>query len=113
MKWFGLVAWAPVCMPEDRIETPLGVNCIHCNEPIMFGDSGFAMPMLTGPALWRLGYEHLECFHRGLAGGPEHLLGQCGCGAYPRVEMRLPAMTRRQEALWVWSWRQKPKETVH
>lgn len=118
MKWFGPNAWAPVCEPSELTETPTGQPCLHCDEPIVLGDSGFVMPMWAPasdedldavwngkPTRWRITVYHRECFFRGVSGGPEHQLGQCQCGTNPRLTVKAPEnMTLRQEAQWVWDW---------
>lgn len=48
MKWFGASWGAPVCTEPDRVATPLGERCGHCDEPVVEGDYGLALPFAGG-----------------------------------------------------------------
>jgi len=59
MKWFGESWGAPVCEPEEHIETPVGEPCGYCDEPIAEGDIGFRMPFVSDPS----GIGHMDAHH--------------------------------------------------
>lgn len=45
VHWFGRSWGAPINeQPEDPI--PVGRNCVDCEQPILYGDSGVTMMML-------------------------------------------------------------------
>lgn len=66
MKWFGESWRAPVCEPEDEVETPVGAACLLCDEPIAAGDQGIVMPfsgdIVDGRLTARPVPEHLDCY---------------------------------------------------
>ena len=46
-KWFGESWGASVCQGE-HVDTPVGVLCAHCDEPIAEGDQGVMIDGLFG-----------------------------------------------------------------
>lgn len=58
MKWFGQ-AWAPVCDPDSRVDTPVGQQCAECERAVAEGDSGVILPGADGLMPW-----HRVCFLR-------------------------------------------------
>jgi len=65
MRWFGPTWGAPVCDPEEKIPTPIGLPCFACERSIVDGDQGFAVPLVDGVpeapiATWQPW--HLDCF---------------------------------------------------
>ena len=69
LRWFGESWGAPVCDPEQHVETPVGMVCIghdhlHSDRSafIVAGDQGVTMPYVrrTAPLVWVA--FHLECW---------------------------------------------------
>lgn len=87
--WFGKDWGAAVCKEEVHIETPVGILCLHCDEPIEEKDRGIVD--CQGYA-W-----HLDCNLRGVLGGLNHLKGLCQCcgGTEPPDP---PELTKREAA---------------
>jgi hypothetical protein len=85
MKWFGKSWGAPVCEPDEQVETPIGRPCAHdCGKEISAGDRGVVLPYYgrtSEPA--DLAY-HLGCFLRSIgipapeADETEDALGEIG-----------------------------------
>lgn len=44
VKWFGISWGAPVCDPEDHVETPVGRPCMRCTKAIGENDQGLTIP---------------------------------------------------------------------
>jgi len=68
MKYFG-----PECSMkegETLVDTPVGVQCIYCESPILAVEMGTLEPM--GPL-------HYECHMRMIVGSVGHQLKQCSC----------------------------------
>jgi hypothetical protein len=70
MKWFGK-PWNPhLCVPEDRISTPVGEKCPKCTANIDEGDQGLVMPKVHevdfANEVCEVTLEawHLDCFLR-------------------------------------------------
>lgn len=61
--WFGQSWGAPVCDPEDHVDTPVGKACIECLESIVSGDQGITMPLLLAEGSMIIAY-HLDCYLR-------------------------------------------------
>jgi hypothetical protein len=61
-----------------QVETPVGVPCLWCDEPIVEGDIGVIIPHLGSPGVTEHPY-HLECNVRMIIGGLNHLKGLCSC----------------------------------
>lgn len=86
---------------ETQIDTPVGIACIHCEEPIVEGDTGTIDG--SGHVL------HYECVLRLVCGSVAHQLQLCMCCGGTQNDD--PALTKRQAAcaaaaLWhatVWS----------
>lgn len=95
MKWFGRAHGVAHEIDSESVPTPVGAQCVRCDERIGFHDDGVLVPSLdvnfTHYAF------HFECFQRGLVGGINHQLGRCFCcgGSDPPDP---PDMTRREAA---------------
>jgi hypothetical protein len=89
VNWFGESWLAPACDPADRVETPIGLECAHCDERIVVGDRGVFLNGDPRPF-------HFECFIRGVIGSVGHQKGSCPC--YGGVEDDPPGATRREAA---------------
>lgn len=96
MQWFGRAPWAPICADCPRIDTPVGVPCARCDEPIAADDDGVTIPHV-GDATVELRPYHYECQLRSVIGGLNHLRGRCICcgGSEPPDP---PWLTRREAA---------------
>jgi hypothetical protein len=92
MKAFG-EGWFPVEM--ERTETPVGVLCLYCQEPIAEGDQGVLMPYLGNDGVSEVA-EHRACLVRMTIGSVGHLKRTCSC--YGGTEEDPPELTRRQGA---------------
>lgn len=89
MKWFGKDWSARICQDSPRAETPVGKNCVWCEEQIGENDRGFIRP--DGNVA------HLECDLRSVIGGINHQRGICSCcGGTENPDP--PNLTRRQAA---------------
>ena len=89
MNWFGESWRAPACDPADQVETPIGVQCAHCEEKIAAGDRGVFLNGDPKPF-------HFECFIRGVIGSVGHQKRACPC--YGGCEDDPPGATRREAA---------------
>lgn len=89
MQWFGKNWGAPVCAEETHAETPVGQNCVWCNEKIEKDDLGFMRTF--GQVV------HLECDVRAIIGGVNHQKGACTCCGGTE-EPDPPNLTVRQTA---------------
>ncbi len=86
--WFGKRPWGKLCHAMPHVPTPVGENCLHCEEPIKEGDEGEIMP--PRPV-------HRECLLRMVIGSVGHQQGRCSC--YGGNEEDPPGMTKRQAAI--------------
>lgn len=59
MKWFGESWNAPVCDPENKVETPVGDTCMHCADGIEATNQGVMMPFWDGVAHRMVSYHRL------------------------------------------------------
>lgn len=77
--FFGLRWNAPAFEDAERVATPVGLDCLYCEEPVAEGDSGIITPaMLTADSVQMLPV-HIECHLRSLLGGLAHLEQRCSC----------------------------------
>lgn len=90
----------------EQVPTPVGKECILCEEYIVDGDRGFMVPHLIGTSFEEKP-THRECVARSILGGIEHLtaptghpLGSC----YDNT-----TLTYRESSLQAWDWVQKNK----
>lgn len=92
MRAFGDINWA---VELDRVPTPVGQQCLHCEEPIEAGESGVTMPYDNGTEV-KEEPMHRECVLRTIFGSVGHQERRCQCfgGDYDDP----PGMTRRQAA---------------
>jgi hypothetical protein len=101
--WFG-EPWpsaeerAPVCEDDaQRVETPVGSDCLFCDDQVAEGDRGtLTMALIPGPGgpRWSLEPVHAECGLRNVLGGAGHLAGMhpdCDGGLSRRVSALLVA----------------------
>jgi hypothetical protein len=58
----------------ERMATPIGASCTHCDEVFVEGDDGFEVPWLGGAA-----YMHRECHLRQVLGSVSHIWKRCSC----------------------------------
>lgn len=72
MNWFGESWDAPINDPTEHVETPVGIECGHCEERIVAGDRGVYVNGYASPL-------HFECFMRGIVGSVGHQRGTCPC----------------------------------
>lgn len=88
---FGELWDAPVCDDAIEVDTPVGVHCLRCDEPVIDVDQGFMFPMAAGGVedryitRWRpfnapedcvTTAMHRECFMADTMG---HTVGVCSC----------------------------------
>lgn len=101
--WFG-EPWgaggpAPVCDdPAERVETPVGVDCLWCDEPIEDGDSGIITPYVDAATNVHRAALHVECHLRQVIGGVNHIEGRCLCCG-GREDPDPPGLTNREAAI--------------
>jgi hypothetical protein len=100
MRWFGQRYRAPVYRDVERMTTPVGVACGHCDELFVEGDDGFAMPFLTGDgtALPAHASFHRECHLRQVLGSVAHIQKLCSCYVPGADEGDPVGMTKREAA---------------
>jgi hypothetical protein len=103
--WFGDPWPSGICYTDDdqlradmRKDTPVGEDCLWCDEPIEPGHSGQATPLGTEDGGVTIRHVHKECQLRNTIGPAEHLDGRCACRDIDR-----PTRTYREEALEVWA----------
>lgn len=103
MRFFGEPWASAVCDYGEQVPTPVGEDCLLCDEPIVASDRGLMMTGERG-GRWSLLPIHRECELRSVIGGIEHLtagphaVGSCYEGA---------TLTYRQSALQAWDWVQQ------
>lgn len=88
--WFGENWGADICYSQERVETPVGAPCIHCEEKIEANDSGYIYA--NGPVA------HRNCFMRQITGSVAHIEGRCSCYVAGATCTDPPGMTKRQAA---------------
>lgn len=68
MNWFGTDWGAPMCVPERHRPTPVGEQCIECEQPIRETDAGFSAVVHRArheDDIWdRVIHYHRVCFMR-------------------------------------------------
>lgn len=91
---FGEGGW---CAGWDRVETPIGEPCLHCEEPIGAGDSGETTGYVAIGQPPKYVPQHKECLVRRIVGSVGHQLKKCSChgGDYEDP----PGLTKREAAL--------------
>lgn len=87
--WFGKHWGAAACEILDRVPTPTGAICPHCDEPIAADESGWGE---SPQGQWF----HVECMARMLMGSIGHQLALCSC--YDGDYEDPPTLTRREAA---------------
>lgn len=90
-----------ICAVLERGPTPVGVPCLLCDEPIVEGDRGSWVGMMSvveddhqpgwGPV-------HRECIYMNVTASPGHFLGECSCTGGRRIHYS----SYRAAALWCW-----------
>jgi len=95
--WFGSSWGAPVCKPDNRVDTPVGIHCEHCDEAFIAGDRGFAIATLVVSGSMRKSYFHHACWLRKILGSVGHQMRQCSCQG--GAEEDPPGLTLRQAAV--------------
>lgn len=60
--WFGSSWGAPICEPEEHVETPTGAACLYCEWPITPEDNGVVMPLGHADHSVTLEAAHRLCF---------------------------------------------------
>ncbi|HEY7233875.1 MAG TPA: hypothetical protein VH539_06975 [Gemmatimonadaceae bacterium] len=96
MRWFGRRYRAPLYHEIDRTATPVGVACFHCDELIVDGDDGFAIPSFAHNE--GIIYLHRECQLRGVLGSVSHIQKLCSCYVPGSLCGDPEGMTRREAA---------------
>lgn len=101
MQWFGRAGWALICDDCEQAQTPVGMRCAHCADPIEADDDGVLMPAL-GLRHGSYAY-HADCHIRRAVGGLNHLRGKCTCcgGTEPPDP---PELGRREAARLAVEW---------
>jgi hypothetical protein len=84
-----------MCKECPHAETPQGVTCAHCDEPIVDGDHGVILPCMDSA---QEDVFHYECFLRGIFGSVAHQLKMCSCFVPGAPEGDPPELTTRQAA---------------
>jgi hypothetical protein len=77
VRWFGKAYGALYEQDMPHTDTPVGVACRLCDEPIADSDDGFMVQVRQGD--WLDVPEHYECHLRRVIGGLNHLKGRCIC----------------------------------
>lgn len=92
MRAFGDVNWA---VELDRVPTPVGQPCLHCDEEVAADESGVVTKFYDGKEDKEVPM-HRECVLRSIFGSVGHQERRCSCfgGDYDDP----PGMTRRQAA---------------
>jgi len=87
MKWFGMAPWGPPCNGGEKVETPVGQECIYCDEAFKPGDLGGILLAIMGTLDAAGDFEqshqgeypiHAECMIRQRFGSVQHQRGECG-----------------------------------
>lgn len=101
-RWFG-DPWpsdelrAPVCEDDSiRVDTPVGSQCLLCQELIKKGD--------RGTITFTSSTTHIECQMRAVLGNHLHVRGEC---SYTGECNEKSTLSFREEALEVWAWTQQ------
>lgn len=103
---------------EPWPESVVGWICMHCEEPVVEGESGLVIPCVRqgppgpdgepGRPVSNPEAVHKECHIRSIMGSVEHLEGRCGTcnGVAPDGPHRHPAdmMSYRDQARAVIAW---------
>jgi hypothetical protein len=95
MKWFGNSWGAPIC-ESPHVETPVGVPCVYCEEPIQLGDRGVIIPHVGQKGCDASHPWHMDCFLRTVVGSVGHQKQKCSC--FGGNEDDPPGMTKREAA---------------
>ena len=85
-RFFGPKPWGmSIDRPEMYIKDvcPIGMQCAHCLEPILLGESGSIMDCIGVDSEWSQIVYHAECRVRLIVGSVGHQLGKCGCNGGP------------------------------
>lgn len=90
VKWFGKKGSAQIYDHCPKTETPIGVLCTHCTEPILYGEDGF-LDSVSNPF-------HKECWLRLILGSVAHQSGTCACFKGEDGEDDPEGLTPRQAA---------------
>jgi hypothetical protein len=91
LAYFG-PRWGPRCADGVQVPTPLGEQCLHCDETVVSGDIGVYIACLTAHAdAVRMVPTHAECEALGILG---HKYGVCECDG--------PFRDRREAARELW-----------
>ena len=139
MEWFGPSWGGHLCDPAEHTDTPVGEDCLACDEPIEDGDQGILAPCLEAPRgtteeLERLIGQavenlvnkiggaalnvldtrpiHYECHMRQVLGGVNHQDGNCYCQG-GTMEPDPPGLSAREAARAALAHWEKPKGFHH
>lgn len=82
---------------EEQIETPVGVPCMHCDEPIEEGDTGTIQTLVHSEIGEVLRPIHYECRLRLAIGSLGHQRKLCSCYGGDKEDPE--GLTRRQAAI--------------
>ncbi len=108
--WFGKKPWSRMCQGLEKVPTPVGEECLHCDEVITAQDEGEMMVQSDGTtARWRP--IHRECLIRSVIGSRGHQKGLCSC--YGGTEEDPEGMTKREAALAACFYFEATNETLY
>lgn len=90
-----------MCADTPHCETPVGLPCTHCDEPIEPGDQGVCLPCVTlvgGEPISSVMPYHLNCHLRTIFGSVGHQIGVCHCPTGTQEFEDPPGLTLREAA---------------
>lgn len=105
-EYFGEPWPSAICADGTQIPTPVGAECLWCEEKVVEGDQGTLMTtMKLGEDQKSVAPEtrpiHKECSLRQVLGPLAHLQQKCSCFGGDKHDD--PNKTARQNAIDVWS----------
>ena len=120
IQYFG-AAWNDEIRKLEERPAPLGDECQWCASPILLGERGLFIPVISPAGRPAHRPEHVECFLRQTLGSIDHQEGRCCCCGQGGTDVaRVPrGVSRRSEALDAYrNWIRKTKterqrETTH
>lgn len=113
VRYFGAPWPSGVCDDGEQVPTPVGEECLLCDQPIEDGHQGTFMIAAVASAAHPQGAEtyapvHRECSLRSVLGGIAHLRRTCSCYAAPGFADDPDAgLSYRESALLVWAYVQE------
>lgn len=95
MKYFGDPKFRK--SDEEQVETPIGVPCLYCEDPIQAGDTGTIGNTINDKGDWTKEPIHYECGIRMGVGSVGHQKGLCSC--FGGTEEDPERMTKHEAAI--------------